>query len=201
MKSFSEQTIQAALSRYQPEIRLAPDGFKQASVLIPFYPDPDGLSLVFMKRPDGPGPHDGQISFPGGARDLADEDARQTALRETEEEIGIAREAITLWGRLSDSCTLASRYWITPFVGKILYPSTFHPNRQEVERLLIIPFTHLLDQTHFSVERYSWKGGEYTTLIFRYRQDVIWGLTARLLHNLISLLQNGSEFIGALTDQ
>ncbi|MCP4755318.1 MAG: CoA pyrophosphatase, partial [Proteobacteria bacterium] len=123
MKSkFSAREIKTILGGYNPQTEPPPEGLKPASVLIPFYPDPKGLSLVFMKRPDYPGAHGGQISFPGGGRDPGDADDLCTALRETEEEIGVDRNAIEVWGGLNTEWTRASKYWITPFVGLVPYP-------------------------------------------------------------------------------
>ena len=189
----SQYDIKEILSRHKPSIEPKPDGYKSASVLIPFYSQPDGLSIVFMKRPDYPGAHGDQISFPGGARDDLDQDDRYTSLRETEEEIGISRETIEIWGRLKTEHTSVSRYWISPFVGSIPYPSSFAPDDNEVERLLIIPLKHLMNPEHFSIDTYNWKGFSFPSYLYKYKRDVIWGLTARILFNLISLLTTGKE--------
>ncbi|MCP4756470.1 MAG: CoA pyrophosphatase, partial [Proteobacteria bacterium] len=116
-----------------------------------------------------------------------------TALRETEEEIGVDRNAIEVWGGLNTEWTRASKYWITPFVGLVPYPYDFQPNDFEVERLIIVPFAHLLDPETFSVDEYSWRGGSYTTYLYTCGEDVIWGLTARILYNFIYLLTTGRE--------
>lgn len=146
-----------------------------------------------MKRPETPGPHGGQISFPGGARDESDKDDVSVALRETEEEIGVDRNTIEVWGGLKTEFTLVSKYWITPFIGRIPYPSTFKPSKDEVDRLLIVPLSHLMDDANSSLDKYNWKGVEFPSYLFKYKEDVIWGLTARVLYNLISLLTTGKE--------
>ncbi|MBU2513124.1 CoA pyrophosphatase [bacterium] len=191
--NFTEEEIKISLQQYDPEVLPAPDSFKSASVLIPFYSDPEGLSLIFMKRPDYQGPHGGQISFPGGAKDETDGSNLHAALRETEEEIGVSREVVDIWGCLKAQFTSVSRYWVTPFVGLVPFPYQFKPNQAEVERLLIIPLDHLLNPASFSIDTYNWKGFEFPSYLYTYNDDVIWGLTARILFNLISLLTNGEE--------
>jgi 8-oxo-dGTP pyrophosphatase MutT (NUDIX family) len=189
----TETEIKDLLSGYKPVLEPKKSGFKAASILVPFYPHPDGLSIVFMKRPDSTGPHGGQISFPGGGRDKSDQDDLSVALRETEEEIGVQRDLIEVWGGLKTEFTMVSRYWVTPFVGKIPYPGTFCPSKDEVDRLLVIPFEHLMNPNYFSLEKYNWKGLEFPSYLYKYKDDVIWGLTARVLYNLISLLTTGEE--------
>jgi 8-oxo-dGTP pyrophosphatase MutT (NUDIX family) len=189
----TETEIRLKLSRYQPEKPAVPENFKAASVLIPFYPQPEGLALVFMKRPDNQGPHGGQISFPGGSKEVSDPTNLRAALRETEEEFGIDRDAIEVWGRLKPQFTTVSRFWVTPFVGKIPYPGHFKPSKEEVERLLVIPFSHLTDPGYFSVDTYHWQGFDVPSYLYQFNRDVIWGLTARILFNLITLLNTGKE--------
>ncbi len=192
-RGFTENDVKKVLSQHSPSIEPQPDGYKPASVLIPFYPHPDGLSIIFMKRPDYQGPHGGQISFPGGARDESDRDELSVALRETEEEIGIRNELIEIWGGLKTESTTVSRYWISPFIGRIPYPSSFNPNKDEVDRLLIVPLSYLMNPACFSLDTYNWKGFEIPSYLYTYKDDVIWGLTARILFNLISLLTTGKE--------
>ncbi len=191
--TFTEKDIKTSLKQYDPEVLPVPADFKPASVLIPFYSDPRSLSLIFMKRPDYEGPHGGQISFPGGAKDESDGSNLGAALRETEEEIGVSRDVIDIWGGLKAEFTSVSRYWVTPFVGLVPFPYSFKPNEAEVERLLIIPLDHLLNPENFSIDTYNWKGFEFPSYLYTFNDDVIWGLTARILFNLISLLTKGEE--------
>ncbi|MCF8111586.1 MAG: CoA pyrophosphatase [Desulfobacteraceae bacterium] len=177
---------------------ISPGGLKPASVLIPYYPAPGGLCLVFIKRPDYPGVHGDQISFPGGGREEGDRDDLETALRETEEEIGVNQGDIEVWGSLSTQQTLTSNFSITPFVGEIPYPYDFKPDAREVERLIIIPFSHLLAPEAYSFGLYNWKGMNFESDLYQYGKDIIWGLTARILNSLITLIKTGMETKGAL---
>ncbi|MCP4294952.1 MAG: CoA pyrophosphatase [Proteobacteria bacterium] len=179
---------------HKPDKLSPPKGTREASVLIAFYPTPEGLSLIFMKRPDTPDFHGGQISFPGGKKDPVDTDIFCTAVRETEEEIGIKRGDIEVWGALNSLETGTSRFWVSPVVGFVPHPYQFAPNPEEVERLLIVPLKHLLAPETFSNGPYHWQGYDIRTPMYTYKDDVIWGLTARILQNLFFLLQNGREY-------
>lgn len=192
-KKITINQIRDILSNYRPDYQHPPDGYRAASVLIPFYQQPEGLSLIFMKRPDYQGAHGDQISFPGGSQDESDEDAQFTALRETEEELGIDRQTIEIWGNLKSEFTNVSRFWITPFTGQVPYPCHFDPDEKEVERIIVIPFDHLADPENFAIDDFEWKGMRFPSYLFTYGEDVIWGLTARILFNLISLLEQGEE--------
>ena len=184
--------IKTVLRDHEPRTGDPAPGLKPASVLAPFYPEPDGLSMIFTKRTDHLEQHSGQISFPGGMRDPEDETAADTALRETFEEIGVPSDNIRLWGRLNQEATI-SGISVAPFVGRIEYPSDFSLNAHEVERLIIVPLAHLLDPDYFGLEFYDFNGTQYKTYTYTYKDDVIWGATARMLHNLLTLLTTGRE--------
>ncbi len=192
-KNFSITEIKKILQTYQPPEIPRKNGFRPASVFIPFYPDPNGLSLVFTKRPDHLKSHSGQISFPGGSREPEDESDLVTALRETQEEIGVKSSDVEVWGRLKAGPSRYSRYWVTPFVGLIPFPYEFKLSRYEVERLIIVPLSHLLDPQNFSEDMYFRDNHSYKTLIYTYGRDVIWGLTARILNNFLTLINTGRE--------
>lgn len=191
-KKYHKAEIKNILAGHQPRHVHSP-GRKPASVLIPFYSHPEGLSLVLMKRPDYPGVHGDQISFPGGGKEKEDRDDLETALRETHEEIGVKPEHVDVWGTLSTQQTVTSKYRITPIVGSIPYPYEFRPDSREVERLILIPFSRLLDPETYTYGTYNWKGLEFESDLYRYGNDIIWGLTARILNNLIILIKTGRE--------
>lgn len=193
---FTTEEVKERLTNYNPVIAPPPAHLRPASVLIPFYPDPKkGLSLIFMMRPDYPGRHGAQISFPGGKVDPEDKDELSTALRETEEEIGVDRQDIEVWGGLNTQQTMASSYWITPFVGQVPYPYELSPDPSEVDRLIIIPFAHILHPKNSTYGDFNFRGSEYPSYMYSYGNDVIWGLTARILRSFISFLRTGRETI------
>ncbi len=167
-------------------------GLRPASVLIPFHPAPEGLSIIFTKRPDNLEQHPGQISFPGGTRDPEDLDPLATALRETHEEIGVSPASVEVWGRLHQEITV-TRFSVAPFVGLVPHPYEFILSPREVERLIIVPLAHLLDPGNSTEGSYLWGGRNYRTYQYKYGEDIIWGATARMIHNLLCLLTTGDE--------
>ena len=191
-KTFSLDDIQAVLARHKPRTEHLKSDLRPAAVLAPFYPTPDGPSLIFTKRTDHLDQHSGQISFPGGMRDPEDPDARTTALRETFEEIGVRPDDVEVFGRMNQEATTTG-FSVAPFVGRIPYPYDFNLNAHEVERLIIVPLSHLLDPAFFDTEHYPWQGKRYLTYRYTFHDDVIWGATARIVHNFLTLLLTGRE--------
>jgi len=163
-----------------PCARPVPNGTRPAAVLAPFVRDNGRWKVLFTKRTDRVESHKGQVSFPGGTRDPADESHAATALRETEEEIGVARGDVELVGRLNPIVTITN-FLVHPFVGIIPYPYPFKLNRNEVARLLEVDLEQLVAearaQAHFppgSLDLEFNQGGE-----------IIWGATARILYQLL----------------
>jgi 8-oxo-dGTP pyrophosphatase MutT (NUDIX family) len=191
-RHFSAQDVRQILGRHQPKTAELAEGLRSAAVLAPFYLNPDGLSLIFTKRTEHLDQHSGQISFPGGRRDPEDANRLGTALRETHEEIGVRPEDVEVWGRLNQEATI-TKFSVSPFVGAIPYPYDFKLNHHEVERLIIVPLDHLLDPANFQVEDFPWEGRIYKTYRYPYQGDVIWGATARMVYNLLTLLRTGRE--------
>lgn len=191
-KSFTAQEIRDILARHRPITKDRVNGLRPASVLAPFYQQPEGLSLIFTKRTDHLDHHSGQISFPGGSRDADDLNGMATALRETHEEIGVRPEDIEVWGRLNQEVTITD-FSVAPFVGLVPYPYEFTLNQDEVARLIVVPFDHLLDNRNFTEEMYPYNGKRYKTYNYHYKNDVIWGATARMVFNLITLITTGEE--------
>lgn len=192
-QQFTIEKIKKIVSGHKVRPQKPIEGYRPASVLVPFYEQPEGLSIIFTKRTEHLDSHSGQISFPGGGLDPEDADDLAAALRETHEEIGVKQSDIEVWGRLRPRGTATSNYWVSPFVGLIPYPYEFKLNDFEVERLVIVPLSHLLDSSNYTEDNYLWSGMSYMTSQYIYGQDVIWGLTAYMLNNFLALLKTGSE--------
>ena len=188
----TELEIKNIIERHRPSIAPLLPNLRPASVMALFYPQPDGLSLIFTKRTDHLEQHSGQISFPGGAEDEADADALSAALRETNEEIGVDPGDVDVWGRLNQQATITG-YSVAPFVGSIPYPYDFRLSADEVERLIIVPLAHLLNPETRRVAYFPYNGRQYKNYEFPYNGDVIWGATGRMVNSLITLLTTGSE--------
>jgi 8-oxo-dGTP pyrophosphatase MutT (NUDIX family) len=148
---------------------------------------------VFTRRSTGLRRHAGEISFPGGRRDPEDADLSQTALREAEEEIGLARSEVMLLGQLEPTPTWVTNYVIHPFVGLIPAGRAWEISPREVDAVLEFPLRALQEgRTRTRMER---RGIEFETDAYVLDGHVIWGATARILENLLTQqeqLLNGS---------
>ncbi len=156
---------------------------REASVLIPFH-FPTGFDepqILLTLRPTYLRRHAGQVSFPGGTREPADRSPRQTALRESWEEIGTPAEHIEVIGELRP-LYLPSGYRITPVVG-ILAPDTrIRPCPVEVEAVFHAPARLLLDPASYQRSRMTFRDHAHDVLELRFQRYRIWGATAAILH-------------------
>jgi 8-oxo-dGTP pyrophosphatase MutT (NUDIX family) len=160
--------------------------FSHAAVLIPIFRDREAYGILFTKRSDKVEAHKGQISFPGGRVDEGDASLLDTALRETQEEIGLPREIIEVLGRTDDARTMSSNYVVHPFVGLIPYPYPFTLSSHEVEKLIQVPLSLFFAPEKFIPVEYE--GRTYQGLAYAYDGEVIWGATARIMQNLVEIL-------------
>ena len=161
-------------------------GTTDAAVLVPLYLDAGGLHAVFTKRRADLRRHAGEISFPGGRQDFPDEDLRVTALREAEEEIGLAREDVELVGALPPSPTIVTGYRIHPFVGIIKPGHRWVPAPSEVEMVLELSLADLV--RGFELKRLVRRGVPFKTPTYTVDGHLVWGATARILRSLLERL-------------
>lgn len=181
-----EQRLQRALaSRKVKSIRDA--SREPSAVLLPLYRKDDEYYLVFTKRTQQVKDHKGQISFPGGVYQEEDETLVNTALRECAEEIGLAPENVRILGGLDDIITLTSNYIVSPFVAIIPYPYGFRISRQEIEEIIEVPVSAILDKSSLREEIEVVDGKPEVMRYYHYRGRVIWGATARILHQFLDI--------------
>jgi 8-oxo-dGTP pyrophosphatase MutT (NUDIX family) len=162
-------------------------GLRPAAVLIPIVVEPAGEALLLTRRADTLRRQPGDISFPGGAVDPADETPLAAALRESREEVGLDPGAVTLLGQLDERET-STGFRITPFVGAILHPYDFEPNH-EVGELLKVPLDALSDPAALSIEKRRVNGLVRDVYHYRYREHDIWGITGRLVRDFLLLIR------------
>lgn len=136
--------------------------------------------------------HAGQISFPGGKVDAADANARATALREAEEELGLPAQAVDVLGQLPDYTTVTS-FVVTPVVALIAPNVRLQPNPQEVAEVFEVPLTYLTNPAHHRLHQWEHEEGRSEWFSMPYQdgpvERFIWGATAGMLRNLYRFLR------------
>lgn len=168
--------------------RVVPAGaLVRAAVLVPLV-DRGEPCVVFAKRTEHVAHHRGQISFPGGVMDPADGSPLEAALRECEEEIGLPREAVEPLGFLDDTETVATRFVITPVVGRVTRPVVWRPDGEEIEEVLEVPWSALTDPRNVRVEVWERDGLPRPMYFYDWRGTTIWGATARILTHYLELV-------------
>ena len=160
-----------------------------AAVLIPLVDRTDGMTVLLTQRTAHLKSHAGQISFPGGRVEDNDLTPEDTALRETEEEIGLPRARVELVGRLNERKT-GTGYHVVPVVGLILPPFELTPDPGEVAEVFELPLEFALDSANHKFETRVRGGIEQQFYVLPYKDYYIWGLTARLLVNLAEALDS-----------
>ncbi|HVG08005.1 MAG TPA: CoA pyrophosphatase [Thermoanaerobaculia bacterium] len=174
-----------------PPRRLAASDLRQASVLVPLYVDAGELWTVLTKRTDDLPTHRGQIAFPGGGRELK-EDPWAAALRETEEEIGLDPKRILPLGELDEGETPAG-FRVIPCVAAIPFPFETRPNPKEIAEVFSLPLTAFTNPRLVEERPVKINGVERMLLVYHIGNRQIWGLTARILQNLLVRLGLESE--------
>ncbi len=171
--------------RQLKERPLTPIGAKEAGVLVVLYPEGNDIFLPLIQRPSYNGPHSGQISLPGGKREEIDKDIIDTALRETNEELGIRTSDLKIIGRLSDLWVEASNHIVTPSIALCQTKPNFYPDKDEVSEVITTSIEHLLlDKTMGTIQIPSKKRGYFEAPYFNISNKVVWGATAMILSEL-----------------
>ncbi|PKB73599.1 MAG: hypothetical protein BZY75_00945 [SAR202 cluster bacterium Io17-Chloro-G7] len=163
-----------------------------AAVLVVLYHKDGEYCVLLNKRSEEVEYHKGEISFPGGARDPEDKGFVDTALRETEEEMGINRKDVTILGELDEVAT-NSRFHVKVFVGSIDYPYNFKPSAVEIAEVLEVPIPSLNDPSNWRIETRLEAGVSVSTRSYAYNQHIIFGVTARILQQFLGILADGLE--------
>ena len=159
---------------------------KCAAVLIPMVRFENEWHLLYTRRTDKVETHKGQVSFPGGACHPGEETPEQTALRETEEEIGIHPQDVRVLGRLAPMVTITS-FRVTPVVGVVSWPYTFRVENAEVARVFTMPLAFLADKANRW--EFSLPGRKYGLIVYHpYDGELLWGATAFMTDTFMKVL-------------
>jgi len=154
-----------------------------AAVLVPIVVHPEGLTVLFTQRTQNLKSHSGQVSFPGGRAEPDDPSPEFTALREAEEEIGLARAKVEVLARLSDYL-VRTGFRVTPVVGLLTPPLALVPDSREVAEVFEVPLAFLLDPRNHRRETRELNGRTVGFYVMSYGNRTIWGATAGMLVNL-----------------
>src|ERR1700694_1764510 len=186
MKRASVADIEAALQTWSRSAHRDGSGPEriQAAVCLPLRDTAKGVACWFIRRPDGLRHHSREMAFPGGKRDPSDADLDATALRETEEELGLPRPRLRLLGRLAAVPTATSLFTLNPIVVEVLPGAAPNPAAGGVGVLVSLPLED------FFLDRVRYQAidlGRYRSPIFHFEAGAMYGATAHILLELLVL--------------
>lgn len=195
--------LELPLPGREAQIRMAPtpideNRFKEIAnrparpggVMALLYPKNGELYLPLMKRPGYNGAHGGQVSFPGGKAEKQDLNLIETALRETEEEIGVRAKEVSVIGQLSELFIIASNFKVLPTVGVVNYTPKFIPDPYEVEAVLEVPISQFYDMNKRGVEEMRFGKYVIQSPYFNVDGHLVWGATAMMLSELLAVIDD-----------
>jgi 8-oxo-dGTP pyrophosphatase MutT (NUDIX family) len=176
----------ALLTPEEAEAMSAPGGV-DAAVLVALFGHPDHPGIVFTERRRDLRRHPGEISFPGGRQDAPEEALVATALRESQEEIGLDPADVEVVGALPPVGTFVTGYKVHPFVGLIPEGLRFSPNPDEVAAVLLFQLDEL--RAGFAMRRLVRRGLPIRTPTYVVGEHLIWGATGRILADLLERIE------------
>ncbi len=171
------------------ELMQANPANRLSSVMILLYPDVKGLlSTIFIEKPIDNSIHSGQVAFPGGKMDEEDITPARTALRETEEEIGVPAEHIQILGPLSQLFIPASNFLVIPHIGIMETMPRFIPNPDEVKSLIPTHVSQLMELKQ-STKQFPTSYGILEAPYYELNGHSVWGATAMMISEFRELLK------------
>jgi 8-oxo-dGTP pyrophosphatase MutT (NUDIX family) len=180
------EQIKAVLSEHSRR-EIQNPALTRAGVLILLFLKSGELHFLLTRRTQDVEHHKGQISFPGGSRDRADHSIVETALRESEEEIGLPRSVVQVLG-LFDDYETPSGFAITPVVGYVPELPPLGLNTSEVTEMLEVPVTLFTKKVNERVETRQIRGKLHDVYFYRYGSHEIWGATAAMIRAFLQTL-------------
>lgn len=179
--------LRDTLAAARPDPPLPPG--VQAGVLVPVL-DLPSPAVVLTRRSDTVRDHKGEISFPGGVRHAEDADLLGTALRETEEELGIAPSEVEVIGALPPTETVVTGYVIVPYVGRLAVRPVMRPSAAEIAEVLELDVA-LLAKAERAAGGPDPMGRFATWFQYDVEGHVVWGATGRIVHSFLQALRAG----------
>jgi len=188
-----DRLCEPVLARLQASGRLPDSGrLDPAAVLAAVVELAAGPALLLTRRGDDLPQHGGQVAFPGGAQDPGDTGPEDTALREAQEEVGLARERVRVIGRLPRYPTVTG-YLVTPVVGYVAEPRRFVPQPSEVAAIFTVPLPVLLERSRWEDRPLEFAGQRFANRELDWEGHRIWGATAGMLQLLLGPLREAME--------
>ncbi|HEV8353273.1 MAG TPA: CoA pyrophosphatase [bacterium] len=169
----------------RPRLEYDQPRLRRAAVLVPLFLADGRVHVLLTKRTETVEHHKGQVSLPGGSSDAGDADAVATALRETEEELGIPPHRVRVLGVLDDVPTFISGFVVTPVVGVIPHPLDLRISADEISEILIVPLDTFQDPSRVRVEERERDGERVQLFFYHHEGHEIWGATARILKGFV----------------
>jgi len=160
-----------------------------SGVTIPLFDRQDETCILFTLRTQKVKHHKGQVSFPGGAAEEEDEQIIETAIRETNEEVGIPVSSIHPLGIFDEIITI-SGFHVTPVVARIDWPFTTRICVDEIDRLMEIPIKDLLKPGMPRTEIWEWNGRNVDMYFYDFDDYSIWGATGRILYQFLEVARH-----------
>lgn len=189
------QYLMAPISRLQNKY-LSPEIYnpKKSAVLILLFPEKEFIKTVFIERPVYEGVHSGQVAFPGGKFEESDMDLKQTALRETFEEIGIRPDTINVIGKLTDLYINPSNFLVSPFIGYVNESPDFIMDPHEVQKIVTYNLFDLNNTAIRSEKEITFSGGfTLKTPYYDIEGLTVWGATAMMISELNALVEESRK--------
>lgn len=177
---------------YDVPPELLSDDAREAAVLVPFLRIDNAWHILYIRRANYPGDrHSGQVAFAGGKRDEVDNDLLATALREAEEEVGIAANDVDVLGYINHHHTV-SEFQVRPYIGVMPWPYRLKLDDVEVARAFTMPLNWLAQSSNYRTEeRQHPESSRPWPVVYYdlYDGEMLWGATARMTLSLINILQ------------
>jgi len=183
-KAYQNQMASPFRFDYNADFDLRQEG----SVLLLMYPSESTIQVVFIRKPFHNGIHGGQISLPGGRIESSDPSFTAAALRETEEEIGVAADAIKVLGSLTPIYVPASNFQVYPFVGYTEHKPNYHPSPHEVQQIIEVSLNKFVNQENRGIKILVRDDKPLKAPCFNVDNHQIWGATAMILSEFVEVV-------------
>ena len=183
-----KEDLRQRLSAHSPRA-IQKRALRPAAVMILIMNKEGEANVLLTKRTEKVGTHKGQMALPGGGYDKSDGDFLRTALRETEEEVGVRSADVDVLGRFDDFISIAG-FHVLSYIGVITHPYEYAINRDEIEDYVEVPLSIFANREFTKVQQVEFEGHMYNVYHYYYKNFEIWGMTARILTDFAAKILN-----------